>query len=68
MNMSEIKIKEGTYQKIKSIADLLNWSIEKTVDKFLCGEIDGIESEPLSFFERYLNEDRMLKLIFGSRS
>ena len=64
--MPEIKIKEGTYRKIKSIADFLNWSIEKTVNEFLCGEINGIESEPLSFFERYLNEDQMIKLIFGS--
>jgi len=62
----EIKINEKTYQKIKNIADFLNWSIEKTVDEFLCSEIDGIESEPLNFLEYYLNEDQMLKLIFGS--
>ena len=64
--MLEIKIKEEIHQKIKSIADFLNWSIEKTVDNFLCSEIDVIESEPLDFFEHYLNKDQMLKMIFGS--
>jgi hypothetical protein len=62
----EIKINEKTYQKIKKIADFLNWSIEKTVDELLCSEIDGIESEPLNFLEHYLNNDQMLKLVFGS--
>lgn len=64
--MPEIKINEKIYQKIKNIADFLNWSIEKTVDELLCSEIDGIESEPLSFLEHYLNKNQTLKLIFGS--
>ena len=63
--MPEINIKEETYVKIKNIADFLNWSIEQTVEGFLCSEIVGIESDPLSFFERYLNKDQILKLIFG---
>jgi hypothetical protein len=62
----EIKINEETYKKIKNIADFLNWSIEKTIDKFLNSEIDFLESEPLDFLEHYLNKDQMLKLIFGS--
>lgn len=63
--MPEIKIKEGIYQKIKNIADFLNWSIEQTAEVLLSNEIGGIESDPLSFCERCLNKDQMLKLIFG---
>jgi len=63
--VSEINIKEEIYQKIKNIADFLNWSIEQTTEVLLSNEIGGIESDPLSFFEHYLNKDQMLKLIFG---
>jgi len=61
----DIKVKEETYQKIKNLADFLNWAIEQTVEEFLSNEIGGIESDPLSFCERYLNKDQILKLIFG---
>ena len=64
--MPDIKVKEETYQKIKNLADFLNWAIEQTVEEFLSNGIGGIESDPLSFFERYLNKEQMLKLIFGS--